>query len=286
MHIHLSRLIGCSVIVAALMSCNGGSSSKTDSAVAMTANDTASLAPSIQTETVSYLADTLPAEGYIAYDANKKGKLPVVLVVHEWWGLTEYLKSRVRQLAALGYFAMAADMYGHGQIAADPKQAMFFAKTYYMNPGLAKTRLEAALAKAKTYPQADTSQVAAIGYCFGGFIVLNAAKQGSPLKGVVSFHGDLSGLPPIRNGVKAAVLVCQGGSDSFVPEAAQAKFKKQMDSANAPYTFKVYPGATHAFTNPGATEIGKQFNMPIAYNAAADSASWNDMKAFFGTIFK
>ena len=279
------KTIGSLLVVAGFMACNGGTVTST-AAVDSTSKDTVSLAPMIKTESVSYMADTLPATGFVAYDENKKSPRAIVLIVPEWWGLTEYTKTRARQLAELGYFAMVVDMYGHGDTAADPKAAMAFAKTYYMNPTLAKPRLEAALAKAKTYASADSTSVAAIGYCFGGFIALNAAKQGSALNAVVSFHGDLSGLPPIKNGVKAAVLICQGGSDSFVPEAAQAKFKKQMDSASAPYTFKVYAGATHAFTNPAATANGKKFNMPIAYNAAADSASWSDMKQFFAKTMK
>ena len=271
---------------AVFTSCTNSSGPKDSTATVPAASDTASMAPAVKTESFSYMADTLPCTGYIAYDSNKKGVLPMVMVVPEWWGTTDYPKSRARQLADLGYFAVVADMYGHGAVADDPKGAMAYAKPYYMNPALAKSRLEAAIAKAKTYPQADSNRVAAIGYCFGGFIVLNAAKQGSPLQAVVSFHGDLSGAAPIKNGVKAAVLVCQGGSDVLVPAAVQVTFKKQMDSANAPYTFKVYPGALHAFTNPGATANGKKFSMPIAYNAAADSASWNDMKSFLGTALK
>jgi dienelactone hydrolase len=127
--------------------------------------------------------------------------------------------------------------------------------------------------------------VAAIGYCFGGTQVLNMAKLGSPLAGVVSFHGGLAGVPADKNLLKAAILVCHGEADSFVPAADVAQFKKQMDSIGANYTFKTYANATHAFTNPAATENGKKFKMPIEYNAAADSASWSDMKTFFGKIF-
>ena len=126
--------------------------------------------------------------------------------------------------------------------------------------------------------------MAAIGYCYGGYIVLNAAKLGAKLNGVVSFHGDLSGVPVNKDSLKAKILICHGEADQFVnPEVAA--FKKSMDSAGVDYTFKSYPNATHAFTNPAATENGKKFNMPIEYNAAADKASWNDMKEFFKGIF-
>jgi len=151
---------------------------------------------------------------------------------------------------------------------------------------MAKQRFDAALSKIKSYAIADTNNIAAIGYCFGGAQVLNMARLGEHLKGVVSFHGNLAGVPADKNLLKANVLICHGEADQFVSAEEVAKFKKDMDSIGAPYTFKSYPGATHAFTNPEATEKGKQFNIPIAYNAAADSTSWNDMKQFFGKIFK
>ena len=212
--------------------------------------------------------------------------MPIVVVVHEWWGLTDYAKSRAKQLAELGFFAIDADMFGNGRTATTPAEAMAFAKPYYTHPAITKTRIDAAIAKAKTFPQADSSRVAAIGYCFGGFVVLNATKMGSPLQGTVSFHGDLSGPAPKKGAVKGAILVCQGADDSFVPEKARTAFKKSMDSADVHYTFISYAGAEHAFTNPEATGLGKKFGLPIAYNAAADSASWNDMKVFFKSIFK
>jgi dienelactone hydrolase len=208
-----------------------------------------------------------------------------VLVVHEWWGQTDYVRNRAKQLAAMGYIAMAVDMFGGGRKAANPQEAGAMAMPFYQNPQLARTRLEAAMAQLKTYAQTDTANLAAIGYCYGGFVVLNAAKLGADLKGVVSFHGNLSGAPANKELLKADILVAHGAADSFVPDAEVAAFKKSMDSIGARYTFKAYPEATHAFTNPDATATGKQFNLPIAYNGTADTASWNDMKTFFGTIF-
>jgi dienelactone hydrolase len=239
----------------------------------------------VKEEAVTYLANGTTLKGYIAYDENKAGRRPVVLVVPEWWGLTEYPRMRAKMLAELGYLAMSVDMYGDGKIAENPTDAQAFATPFYSDPQLGKKRLDAALVKAKTFAQADTSQVVAIGYCFGGSMVLNYAKMGSPVAGVVSFHGGLEGVPP-QKGTKAQFLVCHGGADSFVPQSQVDAFKKSMDSAGVAYTFKVYEGATHAFTNPEATEIGKKFNMPIKYNGAADTASWNDMKAFFGRILR
>jgi dienelactone hydrolase len=185
----------------------------------------------------------------------------------------------------MGYIAMAVDMYGEGKIAADPKEALELATPYYKDPTLTKTVLDAAMNKLKTYQQTDSANIAAIGYCYGGFVVLNAAKLGADLKGVVSFHGNLSGVPVNKQLLKAKILVCHGEADQFVkPEEVNA-FKHSMDSAGVDYTFKSYPNATHAFTNPAATENGKKFKMPIEYNAAADSASWKDMKEFFAKIF-
>jgi dienelactone hydrolase len=239
----------------------------------------------IKEEAVDYTSNGTKLKGYIAYDESKKGKRPVVLVVPEWWGLTDYPRMRAKKLAQLGYLAMAVDMYGDGKTADNPEEAQKAATPFYKDPKMGKDRLEAALAKAKSFSQADTSQTAAIGYCFGGSIVLNAAKLGSDFDGVVSFHGGLEGAPARKDLLKAKILVCHGAADSFVPQSQVDAFRKSMDSIGANYTFKAYPDATHAFTNPEATKKGEQFKMPIKYNAAADSASWNDMKAFFATIF-
>ncbi len=263
----------------ALASCNNENTN-----TQRTAQKDSTMIVTIKEDSVSYKLDRITYKGYVLYDSNKRDKRPGVLVVHEWWGLNEYSRNRARQLAELGYIAMAVDMYGDGKTGEDPKTAEALATPYYKDPTLSKIRLDAALSKLKEYSQVDTTNIAAIGYCYGGFIVLNAAKLGADLKGVVSFHGDLSGVPIKKELLKAKILVCHGEADNFVnPEVAA--FKKSMDSAGVDYTFKSYPNATHAFTNPGATEKGEKFNMPIKYNAAADKASWNDMKDFFNKIF-
>ncbi len=238
----------------------------------------------IKEDSINYTLNGQHYIGFIDYDANKEGTRPAILVVHEWWGLNDYPRMRAKKLAELGYIAMAVDMYGDGKTGNDPKTAQELATPFYKDPTLAKTRLDAAINKLKTYPQTDITKMAAIGYCYGGYIVLNAAKLGADLKGVVSFHGDLSGVPVNKDSLKAKVLVLHGEADQFVNPEVPA-FKKSMDSAGVDYTFKSYPNATHAFTNPAATETGKKFNMPIEYDAAADSASWNDMKDFLKKIF-
>lgn len=266
-----------------LISCNNSSTEnsieqKNDSTNAKT--DSAS----IKEEAVTYSAGGTTLKGYVAYDDKKQGKRPIILVVPEWWGLTDYPRMRAKMLAQMGYIAMAVDMYGDGKIMGNPKDAQDAATPFYKNPQMGKDRLDAALAKVKTYPQADTSQAVAIGYCFGGSVVLNSAKLGSDLKGVVSFHGGLQGVPPNKSLIKAQVLVCQGGADSFVPKDQVAAFRKSMDSAGVAYTFKEYANATHAFTNPAADSLAAKFQMPIKYNPEADKASWNDMKDFFAKV--
>jgi len=242
--------------------------------------------PQLKEENISYKIDSLNMDGYVVYDSAVKGKRPAVLVVHEWWGMNEYVKRRARELAGLGYIAMAVDMYGNGQRADNPELAGKLATPFYKDPAMAKAHFDAALNKLKTYAEVDTANIGAIGYCFGGGMLLNLARMGEPLKGVVSFHGSLLGTAADKNLLKAKILVLHGDDDKFVPASEVAAFKKQMDSIGAAYTFKSYAGATHAFSNPDATAMGEKFKIPIAYNAAADTASWKEMKTFFTGLFK
>jgi dienelactone hydrolase len=242
--------------------------------------------PAVKEETVSYTGDGVTMKGFVAYDSAGMAKRPAVLIIHEWWGLNDYPKMRARELAKLGYVAFAMDMFGDGKTVDNPDAAGKMATPFYKNPQKAKARIDAALATLKGMSQADTSKIAVIGYCFGGGMVLNAARLGENVNGVVSFHGSLIGVPAKKDLLKAKILVCHGAADQFVKQPEADQFKKQMDSIGADYTFKAYPDAGHAFTNPNATNVGKQFNIPIAYNAAADTASWNDMKSFFDRIFK
>ena len=274
--------IACSIV---FTSCNNNTDSNTAANDSTEKKDSMNSA-SIKEDAVEYSADTVKMNGYVAYDANVEGKRPVVLVVPEWWGLTDYPRMRAKQLAQLGYLAMAVDMYGNGKTVDNPTDAQNMSMPFYQDPQMGYKRLMAAAAKIKSDPHADTSKMAAIGYCFGGGMVLNAARLGADFDGVVSFHGSLVGAPAKKGLIKADILVCHGDADPFVPAKDVQAFKKSMDSVGAHYTFKAYPGALHAFTNPGATELGKKFNLPIAYNAAADSASWNDMKEFFGKVLK
>lgn len=243
-------------------------------------------AAKIKEDKVTYTIGNIAFKGVVVYDENLKGKRPAILVVPEWWGLTDYPIMRARKLAELGYIAMAVDMFGDGKIAANPTEAQELATPFYKDPQLSKTRLEAALTKLKTYKQTDINNISAIGYCFGGSVVLNSAKLGTDLKAVVSFHGGLAGVQANKDLLKAKILVCHGANDKFVSENDVNAFKHQMDSIGADYKFIAYANATHAFTNPAATATGKKFNMPIEYNQKADVESWNDMKMFLNKVFK
>ena len=234
----------------------------------------------------NYTLDQIEHKSFIAFDSNISGKRPVIMIIPEWWGLNDYIKRRAEQLAQLGYVAMAVDMYGEGKVAITVDEAKEYSAPFYQNSNYAKKQFDAAIAEIKKIPSADTTQIAAIGYCFGGSMVLNFAKMGEDLKGVVSFHGGLKGVEANKELLKAKILVCHGLNDQFVSSAEVNEFKQSMDAIHASYIFKAYEGATHAFSNPDATAWGKKFNLPIAYNAAADSASWIEMKRFFTTIFR
>ena len=269
-------------IISALVfiSCNNSESDSTTDK-----KDSITSAAQLKEESISYNSSNTTMNGYVIYNDQTQDKRPAVLVVHEWWGMNDYSKRRARELAGLGYVAMAVDMFGNGQTASDPDEAMKLAGPFYQDTQLIKSRFEAALTKLKTLPQVDTNNIAAIGYCYGGFIVLNAAKLGEPLKRVVSFHGNLGGVTPDKNLLKAKVLVLHGEADPIVQPQEVNQFKKQMDSIGADYTFKAYPNAKHAFTNPAADSVESKFHLGVGYNADADKDSWEEMKEFLKNMF-
>lgn len=242
--------------------------------------------PKIEGSNVRYSAGGVEMIGYLAYDAAIQGQRPAVLVVHEWWGLNDYARMRARLLAECGYTALALDMYGGDRVAAHPEDAKKFSSALMKNFDLAKARFLAGMDLLKKQPTVDPTRVAAIGYCFGGGIVLNMARQGVDLKGVASFHGNLTPVKPAQPGaVKARVLVLHGGDDKFSTPEQIETFKKEMTGAGADFRFITYPGALHSFTNPEADALGKKFTMPIAYNAQADRQSWDELKKFLKEIF-
>lgn len=231
-------------------------------------------------DSVNYSIDGQSFTAFYAKPKKITSKTKTVLIVHEWWGLNDYPKSRALQIAKEGNIGFCIDMYGTGKIATNPKDAQAFATPFYQDSEFSYGRFTAGLNQALKIEGVDPSKLVAIGYCFGGSVVLNAAKMGAPVDAVVSFHGGLAGIPVDKNQLKAAVLVCNGAADSFVPETDISEFKKQMTDASADFKFIDYPDATHAFTNPKSTETGKKFSMPISYNAAADKQSWIDFNQF------
>ncbi len=241
----------------------------------------------IATQSIEYTSDGVTLKGYLAYEKHATGKHPGILVVHEWWGHNDYARRRAEMLAELGYVALAVDMYGDGKQAAHPDDAGKFSSEVMKNMPVMKARFLAALDALKQDPHVDTEHIAAIGYCFGGGVVLAMARSGADLKGVVSFHGGLGTSSPAEKGkVKARILVCNGGADQFVSAEDVKAFEKEMTTAGADFKVLSYAGAQHGFSNPAATELGKKFNLPLAYNEAADKQSWKDMQEFFNQIFR
>ena len=246
-----------------------------------------SVQAAIKGEEVSYKVNEITMKGYLAYDDAIVAKRPGVLVVHEWWGHNEYARMRARKLAEMGYTALAVDMYGDGKTAAHPDEAGKFATAVNSNADERRARFVAAKTLLENHPTVATDEIAAIGYCFGGGVVLNMARDGLNLKAVASFHGALGTNTPAQSGkVKAKILVLNGADDPMADPKIVADFKKEMDSAGVNYKFINYPGAKHSFTNPDADKLAAQFKLPLAYNAEADKASWNELTQFLKTTFK
>ncbi len=243
--------------------------------------------PDIRTEEITYTAGGATCTGYLAWDASKTGRRPGVLVVHEWWGHNEYVRRRARMLAELGYTAFALDMYGDGKHATHPDDAGKFAKEVFANMAAGTERFVAARRVLAGHASTDPKHIAAIGYCFGGAIVLGMARAGMDLDAVASFHGNLATETPAKKGaVKARLLVCHGADDQFIPPEQVAAFKSEMDAAGADYRFIAYPGAMHGFTSKEADANGKQFHLPLAYHQAADEQSWQALRELLARTWK
>ena len=240
----------------------------------------------IITKDIDYSDGEMKMKGYLAYDDSIKEQRPGIIVVHEWWGHNDYAKRRARMLAKLGYRAFALDMYGNGKNASHPKDASKFSGEVKANMAIAEKRFMAAYSLLQKQENVIKDQIAAIGYCFGGGIVLEMARRGVDLDAVVSFHGSLGTNKKAKKGkVKAKILVLNGKADPFVKKSAIISFKDEMKAAKIDFKFINYPNAKHAFTNPGADKFGSKFKIPLAYNAEADKKSWSEMKRFFEDIF-
>jgi dienelactone hydrolase len=241
----------------------------------------------LQTKEIDYLSNGQVLKGYLAYDKKIKGKRPGVLVVHEWWGHNEYARKRARMLADLGYTAFALDMYGDGKQATHPNEAGKFAEEVSKNTDKAEKRFLAALDLLSSHETVNPDQIAAIGYCFGGGVVLHMARTGVDLDGVVSFHGSLTTDTPANPGtVKAGILVLHGADDPLITPEQVEQFKQEMEMAGIDYKFVAYPGVKHSFTNPEADSYGEKFNLPLKYDLEADNQSWEEMQKFFKLLFQ
>ena len=241
----------------------------------------------IVSEEVEYrVKGDVTLKGYAAYDDAITEKRPGVLVVHEWWGHNQYARDRAKMLAELGYVAFAVDMYGDGKQASHPEEAQKFSSEIAQNMPLGRARFQAAMSFLQAHPKADGNHIAAIGYCLGGAVVLQMARDGLDLDAVVSFHGSLGSQQPAQKGkVKAKILVAHGAADPFVKPEQITAFMSEMNDAGADYTFIAYGGAVHSFTNPSADMLGEKFKLPLRYSKSADQASWREMKNLFNDVF-
>ena len=249
--------------------------------VAMTLLTTTARAE-IVTRTVEYRAGDAVLEGLVSYDTAGPARKPGVLVIHDWMGVGPYVRSRAEQLAALGYVAFAADVYGKGVRPTNAKEAAQQAGRFKADRPLFRARVAAALAELRRQPNVLASKVAAIGYCFGGGGALELARSGADVAGVVTFHGSLdTPTPADARNIKAKVLVLHGADDPFVPPAQVQAFEEEMRAGGVDWQLVKYSGAVHSFTIPGA---GNDNSKGAAYNATADRRSWEAMKVFFAEV--
>ena len=241
----------------------------------------------IKSHEIEYSVKNVAMKGYLVYDDSTPEKRPGVLVVHEWWGHNEHARTRARMLAAMGYTALAIDMYGNGKTADHPKKANELMTASFKNWDLSKARFEKAVETIKKHKTVNSNQIAAIGYCFGGEVSLRIARSGVKLNGVAAFHSALPLQPAMTKGdVKAAILVANGSDDSFIKPKTVARFTSEMFSVDADMTYINLQGIKHSYTNPQANEFSKIFNIPnLAYDRTADRRTWIALERFLERIF-
>jgi len=241
----------------------------------------------LRSERVAYKVGAREFTGYLVHDDATSGRRPGIIVVHEWWGHDAYARRRADMLARQGYTAFALDMYGTGKLADHPRDAGAFAKEVVATKGAMHARFKAAYDLLKKHRTVDASKMAAIGYCFGGNVVLDMARAGLDLDGVVGFHASLTATVTAKTGgVRARVRVFNGADDPFIKPDNLKALKEGMKAAGADFQYVAYPGVVHSFTSTDATERGKRLKMPLRYDAAADRDSWEKTLAFFRQIFK
>jgi dienelactone hydrolase len=253
-------------------------------AVAITAQANAA----IKEEPVTYSDGQTTMKGFVVYDDATTAKRPGIIMIHEWWGITPHIHNEARKFAQQGYTAFIADMYGDAKTADNPKDAGALAGGVMKNPPTMESRFKAAQATLAKQATVNPQRIGAVGYCFGGAVVLNMARTGDDLVAVAGFHASL-GLntpAPAPGTVKAKILILNGADDPFVKREQYDALKKDFDAAKADYRIIEYPGAVHAFTNPEATELGQKFNLPLKYDAKADQESKAEAAKLFAATLK
>lgn len=230
--------------------------------------------PRVEGEIFEYSTGGETYQGYLARNVNDSEARPAVLVVHEWWGLDDYARARADQLAALGFVALAVDMYGGGQATTHPDQAGEFSARVMEDWPAARASLEAAMSQLSEHPAVANTGMAAIGYCFGGGVVMNMALSGMPIEAAISFHGSPTQAVRTPQAFEGVVRIHNGDADPLVTREDLTTMARTLEEQGADVQVINYPDARHAFTNPGADAIGEELGMPLGYDAAADAASW------------
>jgi dienelactone hydrolase len=237
---------------------------------------------------VTYTDGEATMKGFVVYDDASEAKRPGIIMVHEWWGITNHMHNQARKFAQQGYTVLIADMYGDAKTADNPKDAGALSSSVMKNPAAMESRFKAAREQLAKQASVNPQRIGAVGYCFGGAVVLNMARAGADLAAVAGFHASL-GLntpAPAPGAIKANILVLNGADDPFVKREQYDVLKKDFDAAKANYRVIEYPGAVHAFTNPEATELGKKFNLPLRYDAKVDEEAEAEAAKFFAADLK
>jgi dienelactone hydrolase len=237
---------------------------------------------------VTYSDGTTTMKGFVVYDDASTAKRPGIIMVHEWWGITPHIHNEAKKYAAQGYTAFIADMYGDAKTADNPKDAGALSGGVMKDPKAMESRFNAAKAALAKQATVNPDRIGAVGYCFGGAVVINMARTGADLKAVAGFHASL-GLntpAPAPGTIKAKILILNGADDPFVKREQYDTLKKELDAAKANYQVIEYPGAVHAFTNPEATALGEKFKLPLKYDANADQASKAEAAKLFAATLK
>jgi len=235
----------------------------------------------LKTQNLEYRENEKLLRGFLAWDDSRSEPRPGILVFHENTGLTEHEKQRASRLAELGYVALACDMFGERVVPATDAERRAVFEEFRSKKLL--PRALAGLQALSAQPQVDQQRIAAIGFCLGGMVVLELARAGADLRGVVSFHGGLTSTRPAAAGqVKAKVLVCHGALDPFTTLDQVTAFANEMQAAGVDFQVNLYGGAMHGFTNPAADRFGRP---GVAYHEQSDVRSWEAMRQFLVDVF-